>query len=183
MAQKRRNNRKWLWWGGGLVVVILVIVGVVIGVNNTGSKDNEIQNSSSDSSVEKQEITQDEQKDEKKFAEEEVEKKKVVQYEGEDSNMADELSGVVTYAEVVNGNLMIRVSIDQYLTEGTCELNLVREGNVVYNSKVDIMGDATTAICKGFDVPVAEVGDGDVEININLSASNKSGIIRGKVSV
>ena len=181
---RRRNYRKWLWWGAGLVLIALVvIIAVVINQNNTGNESNEAQNQDNSSAVEKQEVEQGGLTDEEKFAEEEVEKKKVVQYEGEDPNEAEDLSGVVTYADVVDGMLMVRVSIDQYLTEGTCELTLAQGGATIYNSIARIIGDVSTATCEGFDVSVEQLGGGNTEIIINLNANERRGVIRGEVEI
>ena len=78
---------------------------------------------------------------------------------------------------------MIRVNIDQYVGSGSCELTLVRGGATIYNSIASIIGGASTATCEGFDVPVAGLGGGTVEININLSADGRSGTIRGEVGI
>jgi len=187
MVKKRTRNKKWLWIGMGIIAVaILIGVGVAIGLNNNNTsytKANITNNNDGISEEQKQELKNSEQNGDESFAEEEVEKKKVVQYEGDDPNKSDELAGVITYAGVNNGVLMIRVSIDQYLTSGTCNLTLNRNGTTIYNSDANILGDVSTATCEGFDIPVAELGSGDVDININLSADGKSGAIRGEVGI
>lgn len=113
--------------------------------------------------------------------EETIEKKKVVQYEGEDPNIQEELTGVVTYAGVNGDNLMIRVNIDQYLESGNCELSLVRNG-VAYSDTANIVGSAATATCEGFNVPVSGLG-GDYEIVIKINSGDKTGTINGKVEI
>ena len=60
-----------------------------------------------------------------------IEKEEIPQYDGEDPNMAEELSGALTYVGVSGNNLLIRVNIDQYLSSGTCRLELNRGGQVV----------------------------------------------------
>lgn len=187
MLQQRRNNRKWLWWGGGVLVVTLAVaIGVIVWQNNEGGiKDNESGVSDNMVEEEKQKMADKDngQSDDEKFAEEEVEKKKVTQYEGGDPNVAEELTGAVTYAGVTDGVLMVRVSIDQYLSEGVCELTLVQGGASIYSDTASIVGDVSTATCEGFDVPVGGLGGGNVEININLNADGKSGVIRGEASI
>ncbi len=111
------------------------------------------------------------------------EKQEVILYDGEDPNEAEELSGVVTYAGVSGSNLMIRVNIDQYLSEGNCQLILMRSGASVYNDSARIIDSAATATCEGFNVPVSELGGGSYEIVINLTADGKTGIIKGEVSI
>ena len=112
-----------------------------------------------------------------------VEKEKVVQYEGEDPNVSEELTGVVTYAGVSGDNLMIRVNIDQYLESGKCVLSLTRDGNEAYTDEAGIATAASTATCEGFNVPVSVLGVGDYEIIIRLSAGDKVGTIRGEASI
>ncbi|MBR3248584.1 hypothetical protein IKF89_00960 [Candidatus Saccharibacteria bacterium] len=181
MAQGRKRNRKWLWISLGVILVgAAVIIGVVIWQNNNGGGKND---EAVMPEAEKQETAQTEATIDAEVVNAQGEKQKVVQYEGEDPNTLEELTGVVTYAGVNGENLMVRVSIDQYLTEGSCELTLTRGGATIYNSIADIVGDVATATCKGFDIPVAELGGGEVQININLKADGKSGEIRGEASI
>ena len=118
-----------------------------------------------------------------------VEKEKVVQYEGEDPNTEAGLSGVVTYAGVSGEKLMVRVSIDQYLTSGTCELSLKKDGAVIYSDTAGIVGSASTSTCEGFDILTSSLGAngatgaGKIEININISAGGRSGVISGEAEI
>ena len=186
MAQKRRNYKKWMWWGGGVaVILVLVVIGVVIGRINDGEKkasevtESEIVEKEKQEAPETEQATSDASESDEKMAE----KQKVVQYEGDDPNMAETLSGAVTYAGVNGGTLMIRTTIDQYLTRGVCELTLTRGGAIIYSDRVDIVGDVSTASCSGFDIPAAGLGEGNLEININLSADGRQGVIRGGASI
>ena len=124
--------------------------------------------------------TVDDGKDE---AEKAVEQKKVEQYDGEDPNKAETLSGVVTYAGVSGDKLMIRVNIDQYLEGGECGLTLSRAGASIYSSIANVIENASTATCEGFDVPVSRLGGGVTEININVNSGERSGTIRGEVNI
>lgn len=165
-------------------MILVVVIGVVIWqANNNGDKASEAPESEMVEG-EKQEGPENVPVVEGASSDEEVaEKQKVVQYEGGNPNTAETLSGVVTYAGVNDGVLMIRTSIDQYLTEGTCDLTLTRGGANIYSDRVDIVGDVSTASCAGFDVPVAGLGGGDIGININLSAGERQGTIRGEASI
>ena len=108
---------------------------------------------------------------------------KVKQYEGDNPNEAEVLSGVVTFAGVNNERLVIRTSIDQYLTSGLCELTLERNGVAIYNGIVNIGGNATTSACDGFDIDLAGLEEGEVQITIDLSANERVGTIRGRVDL
>ena len=180
IAQRRRNYRKYIWWGAGLVLILLV-VGIVIGVNSSNGADNP--GDSSEMVEQKDESNQDEKIEQEKKDEEVANQQKVKQYEGEDPNQAEELSGVVTYAGVNDDVLMIRTSIDQYLTEGSCNLTLVRGSDIIYGDTTNIVGDVSTASCEGFDVPVAVLGGGNIKILIVLNADGRVGSISGEVNI
>ena len=78
---------------------------------------------------------------------------------------------------------MIRTSIDQYLTEGSCNLTLVRGSDIIYGDTTNIVGDVSTASCEGFDVPVAVLGEGNIKILIVLNADGRVGSISGEVNI
>lgn len=182
---RRRNNRKRLWWGGGVVLVaIVVIIGVVIWQNSQNNNQNNQNEASEVEKIEqKDELEVNNPANDENKDKETVNKPKVVQYEGGDPNIAEELSGVVTYAGVNSGVLMVRTNIDQYLTEGICELTLTRGGTIIYSDTTNIVGDVSTATCEGFDIPVSGLGEGNLEINIKLTSGGKTGTLRGEVSI
>lgn len=180
---KRNNYKKWIWWGVGLVVVVGMIIGVVIGINsNSKNQMNEKKDEGTQKIEQKDEAGQNEKTESEKKDEEVAKQQTPIQYEGNNPNEAEELSGVITYAEINGVNLIIRTSIDQYLTEGICELTLMRGGNIIYSDTANIVGDVSTATCQGFDVATAELGEGNLEIIINLSANGKRGTIRGEAN-
>ena len=176
MAQKRKNSKKWIFWV--LMVVLFVAAAVVCYL----VWNNYFRDKKEDKPTEEQSLVEEhEEKKAEEKKEEMIEKKKVVQYEGEDPNTQEELTGVVTYAGVNGNNLMIRVNIDQYLESGSCELSLMQNG-VAYSDVANIVGSAATATCEGFNVPVSGLG-GDYEIVIKISSGDKTGTINGKVKI
>lgn len=182
MAQQRKRNRKWLYWG--LILVLVIVAGVVIYLvwNNyfRDRKDEGGQQVTAGQVEEKQKEIKVEEDDVEGG---EVEEKKVKQYEGEDPNLAEGLTGVVTYAGVNGDKLVIRVNIDQYLTDGSCELTLTRDGAGVYAGTANIVGSPTTSSCEGFDVPVAGLGAGDYVIEIKINSGGKTGTIKGETKI
>lgn len=186
MMQKKKNNKKkWIITLVTLVLLIGAGVGtffILKGANE--QKDDKVEVTDSQEEEEKSGIqTSSDDGTNTDNSGNGMEKPKVVQYDGDDPNKAEELSGVVTYAGVTDGKLMIRVNIDQYLESGTCELTLVRGGDTIYNSIASIIGGPSTATCEGFDVPVAGLGGGQIEIKINLSADSRNGTIRGEANI
>lgn len=188
MAKRQRKNLKWIC--GGVILIVLIVAGVVgIVLSNNGSNDidKDLQGDTKEK-TEKIEIVEtddgeDEEKSEDEMQEELMKEKNVSQYEGANPNKADNLSGVMTYAGVNDGKLMIRVNIDQYLASGKCELALIRNGSNIYSSAASIVASASTATCEGFDVPTSNLGSGKVEIVIKLEADGRSGTIRGEANI
>ena len=183
MVQKRKRNKKWL----SLIIALMLLVGagvVCFLVWNAYFKDKDNHNDKVDASV-VEEQKKEEKKTEKKTEEkkeETVEKEKTVQYDGDDPNTKGELTGVITYAGVNNGKLMIRVNIDQYVS-GTCTLSLRREGMNVGSQEAPIISSASTATCEGFDVSTDSLGSGKTSIIIYLSGDGKTGEISGEVDL
>lgn len=181
MAQKRKRNRSKKWVSWLILLILIVVAGVIVYL----VWDNYF-NDKKDNNKEQDMVQTDEEQDNGISSEDGdgiVEKKKIEQYDGEDPNKADTVSGVVTYAGVNNGVLMVRVNIDQYLESGECELMLLREGGTIYSSISEIVSGPSTASCAGFDVPVSGLVGGAVEIKINLKSGERSGVIHGEANI
>ena len=178
--RRRRRNKRWL--GKVLFLVLIIVAGVVcclVWDNYFRDKTPEKPGNNSKETPKEEEVKKSEPEQETEV----VEKEKVKQYEGEDPNVADDLTGVVTYAGVSGNELIIRVNIDQYLAEGSCRLTLLQDGAVVYNDTAEIIDSASTATCAGFNVPVTNLGSGETGIRIELDASGKRGVIAGEVEL
>ena len=189
MAQKRKNNkkRKWISW---LAMLVLLVVAATVAYlvwdsyfrekdRKTGNGQQETQRVGEKEKEKLEEMVLEAKEEESS----EDEGKKVVQYEGEDPNKSESLSGVVTYAGVNGDKLMIRVNIDQFLDDGECVLSLMRNGATIYSNMASVAGGAATATCEGFDVPVAQLGNGGVEIKIMVNAGKKTGVISGRAEL
>ena len=181
MTKRRKQNHWWIILTA-IIVIVGVIVFVVIASQPQGGdepKDDESVTTEPSEAVEKKEGGTEANNGGKGT----TEKKKVEQYDGDDPNTADSLSGVVTYAGVSGNNFSVRVNIDQYLESGQCELILKRNDATIYSSIANIISNASTATCEGFDVPVENLGGGMVNITINLSADGRTGQIRGEGNI
>ena len=131
MVKRRKRSKKWISWL--IILVLLIGAGAVCYMvwDSYFRDKTEPETSETSDNTESEEQKND---SEAELTSEEPEKKKVEQYDGDDPNNAQDLSGVVTYAGVNNGVLMIRVNIDQYLDSGKCELTLTRGGATIYSS-------------------------------------------------
>ena len=180
MAKIQKTNKKWLYWLS-MLVLFVAAAGIVYLVWNAyfGGKD-EGQNSGV--ITETMEIEKEEEPQKQEEAEV-IEKPKVVQYDGEDPNDGDELSGVITYAGVTDEYLVVRVNIDQYLRGGECKLTVLSGDSVIHEEVVEIVGGPSSSSCNGFDVPVGIIGSGKFEIVVDLESDDKKGAIREEVDV
>lgn len=178
---KRRNYKKWVVWGMVFVIIISVGVGVAFALNSGHQEAENVEETVSSEFTEEGEKGDEESEEE--YSERMAEQKKIKQYEGEDPNKVEELSGAVTYAAVNNGTLMIGMNIDQYLSEGNCILNLIRNNNIIYSADSKIIAEVSTSTCDGFNVPIDGLGSGFTEIIIKLDSGGKAGIIHGEVSI
>lgn len=183
MEKRRRRNRKWI---SRLIILVLLIVAAVVCFLVWDNYFNDKKEQSVDVDTQKieekeSEVVEVEQETDSSNIEE---KKETVQYDGDNPNNSDELTGVITYAAASGDDLLIRVNIDQYLSEGSCELRLVLENDVnVYSDKVDIVSSAMTSTCEGFNIPLSVIGGGNYKIYINMMSGNMTGVINGEVSV
>ena len=168
-----------------MLVLLIAAAGVTYLVwdNYFNDQKDDVETSSENNSEEKEKVRESNKNVEGELKSEAPEKEKVVQYDGEDPNTAQGLSGAITHAAVSGANFVLRVNIDQYVTGGNCELTIKRNGATIYSNIVSIIGSASTATCEGFDIPVNRLGGGPVEININLSADGKGGVIRGEANI
>ena len=181
---RRKRSKKWISWL--IILVLLIAAGVVcylVWDNYFNDKKDDVMKPTDTSEQAKDEKNSREEMGADETGGEESDDKKVKQYEGEDPNKAEELSGVVTYAGVVSDKIMIRANIDQYLEDGTCSLNLLKDGQVVYEDTARVVGSATTATCEGFDIAATRLGSGNYDIVIKIETNEKTGTIRGNISI
>ena len=116
-------------------------------------------------------------------SEDPVEKPKIEQYDGNDPNTSASLTGALTYVGVTDGNLRLRVNIDQYLSSGSCNLVLSRNGSQIYSDSASIVDSASTSTCEGFDIATSALGSGNLLISISISSGGKTGTITGEATV
>lgn len=115
--------------------------------------------------------------------EESPEDKTIIQYEGEDPNASESLTGVITYSSINDGVLSIRVNIDQYLTEGICNIYITRDDATLYSSSAAIVDAASTSTCEGFDIGLTEEMSGSMQILIDIISGDRVGQIAGGIDL
>lgn len=179
--KKRRSKNRFLKL---LVVIAIVVVGIILTTKYVNFdrlfKQNEMLNEEQqETSIndEKETIVSSAPIDENGDSKEEIK-----QYEGENPNQSESLTGNITYAGIVNKKVIIRVNIDQFLNSGTCTL-IMRKGDMSYSEKANIIESASTSTCKGFDIPTDKFNSGDWSIEIKMQSGDKTGLIGGSIKL
>lgn len=184
---KRKRDFRWVKWLSFLVLVVAAIVVVILVKNNyfnEKSGDNPQQSENANRPEDKEpEVNSNSDRIEENKTEEEKPEEKVPQYDGESPNKSETLTGMITYANVADEELTIRVNIDQFLQTGTCNIVMSRNGITYYTGSVGIIESVTTSTCDGFKIPVSELVSGNLQVEINLESEGKSGKIEGRVKI
>ena len=181
-----RTNNKRKWIVGVIVLIALIIVGVVIGIilnQNEGDDYDENDGNNSTEMIDEKESGRKDDETEEEYSTRLAEEKRIKQYEGGDPNKAEELSGAITYTGVNDGILVIGMNIDQFLSDGNCELNLMRDGDLVYSTNARILAEVSTSTCDGFNIPIDGLGNGMTKVIIKLTSNGKNGEINGEVNI
>ena len=191
MSRRKRSHKGLIW---SIVFVVLIATAGVVGdfvwdgyfrdkgEEVTSSEAKKEDDTKKDAEVKVQEVEEKAEPETEKNVGEDG-KEIIVQYEGENPNESGGISGVVTYAGVSNGQLVIRVNIDQYLAGGSCTLALRNGGGLVYSDTAEVVDAASTATCAGFNVPVEGLPSGNTVIVISVVSGDKSGEINGEVEL
>ncbi len=103
-------------------------------------------------------------------------------YEGENVDNSRTLSGVISYKSVVDGNLVIRTTINQMLGSGTCSLTLSNGQKTVTRSS-SIAQNPSSSTCEGFSVPTTELGSGTWDIKVQVSSDGRTGTLSNSISL
>lgn len=98
------------------------------------------------------------------------------------------IKGKIDNTSLVNGSLQVRVTINEVINDGTCELALVGPREQKYNNTTQIIpNSSTTSICNGFDVLINDVEQdrdkqtGKWSVTVNLSTKTRQGKLTGEI--
>ncbi len=197
-ARRRKNKRShWFIWLILFVFAALVTFLVVQQLGKPATSSVENQSNATANQEQPKSVNQPENSGESKEADEETKSnadngtgaeqatenpKQTIQNEGTNPNTLSGITGALTRADTTDDKLIIRVNIDQYLTSGSCTLTLT-SGENKYSDVANIIAEASTSSCAGFDVPTSKLGSGKWNISIQISSGDKQGIINGEVSL
>lgn len=99
-------------------------------------------------------------------------------------NTSETLSGTINYKSVVGETLSVRATIYQIIDTGTCSLTLTRTSdNKTVSKTAEVAQNPSSSTCKGFDIPVSELGSGQWNIKVVVTDGGKTGEITDEVSL
>lgn len=114
----------------------------------------------------------------------EPEKNLPSQYEGPNPNLDNNLTGSINYKSISGGKLVLRVTIEQSLGSGRCDLTLTNtETNKTYTETAKVINNPSSSSCDGFDIPVSKLSRGWWNLELKVSSENKTGLLTDKVEV
>lgn len=177
-----------------VVIVLFVILGIIIaGVFAFLNKDKIIsifKGEKNDSSTSQTSSSSANSNDDKKSDDttsdsqnneptRESEKSDISQYDGEDPNKLDTITGIVNAGTDEAGALSVRVIIDQALSSGTCTITLAHSSGATNTVSAQVEPGPSSSFC------VAKTGatSGNWKITTTVSADNKTGTITGEVNL
>ncbi len=159
-----------------IVLIALLVVLIVKMVSSNTERENQPTEETENALV----YSEDGDKDEENDLPPE-DQKVIMQYEGENPNELDHLTGLITYTEVKDGTLVAMVSIDQYLGNGTCVANLKNDGGIAASAEQAIEADASTSHCGPITVNLAGASGGKYQLEVVISSGGKTGTITSNV--
>lgn len=112
----------------------------------------------------------------------EQEKQNNKQYEGSPVDNNNTLTGLINYKGLSGGELVIRTTIDQAISLGTCQLKLTN-GQKVVTKTAPIAQNPSSSTCQGFNVPLAELGSGNWNIDITVVSGERSATLTSTITI
>lgn len=183
MKLPKQNTSKRTRWIVAVVVVALAAVGVV---GYAVFWQNKPAQHTTPSSDHRAEITRNSERgntnSHKANNQREKEKATIKQYEGESPDDSQSLTGSINYKNIVADELILRVTIDQSLSSGSCQLRLTNAGKTLTKTAL-VIPNPSSSSCQGFNVPVSELGSGAWQIEITVSSGDRSGTIVSSITI
>lgn len=97
-------------------------------------------------------------------------------------SQSNNVSGVISYKNVNDGQLILRTTINQALSSGSCTLTMKNRDKTLTKS-ADIVQNPSSSSCMGFNIPISELTSGSWTINIKINSGTLSGEINDIVNI
>ncbi len=133
--------------------------------------------------TEKQKAKEETQKEEEK--EKEDPNNTPAQYDGEKETSSTKINASLTKNEVINGTYMLRVTIYELLSDGTCKLHMESDNGdtIDRTAKIAIEGPDSSTCEEGFDIPTNGISSGKYNFSITFTSGTKTGSVSGVINI
>lgn len=187
-------------YGPIVAVIFLILIGAAgfVGYKVIKSFDNPVlkktEETSSTTDSAKPDDKKSDDKDSEKIEEDKAKdapstresEKPNLKYEGEgDVNTSESLTGIVNYVGLYDGAFMTRITINQTISNGTCDFTLTSPSGKAYKRSNNTSSSPSSTDCK-LNVPFSELGNesGTWKVSVMVKSDNgKSGVISGEGTI
>ncbi len=107
------------------------------------------------------------------------------QYEGEKPNDSTTINASLTKNEVVEGTYMLRVTIYELISDGTCKLHMESaNGDTIDRTTKIVTAGPDSSTCEdGFDIPTNGISSGKYDFSVTFTAGSKTGSVKGTINI
>ena len=186
--KQSKNHHAFLFIILALIVCAVVIVALFLlkplGGNKSANSDQGTNNTSSstDQKTDQKPDSSEPKKEEEKPASNEPApeaEKNNPQYEGNNPNSSDSLTGIINYIGIADGTLSVRVSVEQAVS-GACVFTITTPTGKTINGSGELTLGPTSAFCS-FSTPATE--SGRWQVSVTATSSDKHGTITGEANL
>ncbi len=167
---------------GFLIVLITVVTVTILICMNLSTKNGSMHTAPDSNSNQSTDQTPDQDSSEVPPDEPED---KAPQYEGENPNLSNELTGRINYNDLDPETQVIHamVTIDQFLqNDGQCIYNLKRDDAIIRTASAVAQPDIETSVCGPFNLSASGLS-GVYQVEIVLTGDNKRGVITSEIQL
>ena len=110
-------------------------------------------------------------------------------YEGGAIQDSETLTGDISGINLVNGNLSIRVTVNQYINDpdGRCDLVLTDPSGNTHTFWSDLIANPQTSTCYGWDITADDLGGniatGHWKASVTVTGDNRTGVFTKEVDL
>ena len=110
-------------------------------------------------------------------------------YEGGTIQDSETLTGDISGINLVNGNLSIRVTVNQYINDpdGRCDLTLTDPSGNTHTFWSDLIANPQTSTCYGWDITADDLGgnisNGHWKASVTVTGDNRTGTFTKEVDL
>lgn len=167
---------------GFLIVLITVVAVTILICMNLSTKNSPMHTAPDSNSNQGTDQTPDQDSSEAPPDEPED---KTPQYEGENPNLSNELTGRINYNDLdpETQDIHAMVTIDQFLqNDGQCIYNLKRDDAIIRTASAVARPDIETSVCGPFNLSASGLS-GVYQVEIVLTGDNKRGVITSEIQL